>query len=429
MKSNKGLIATIVVMSAVIITLIVVLIVTQMSSIIQLSELTKKTPAATTEQTTTVIETTEMVETTESAKVEKLKTSIKTYTSHKDRVNNEYPVIEGMDDTSMQEKINKKLYTNAISIVKLYPISTALQRLNITCNVKYINDEYITVLYEGRVVGDSATGNNVNRKGTTTNVPATQAPYVPINPHDPYLDGFIDPLGAGASIPHIIVDPEPVTVIDNNNATTKVQVDKNDNSGTSDSGPTVAKSITPTSPRDANAGMHATGGIISNGVISGETSSNGVYNNPKSQSSNVPVYGNSKTDACDVTVSAHTSTSAASTIDHKIFYTNTIDLKTGLDMTLKDYVKDLSALAKYARSNDVEFVNIDESNRAEVIKYIRKTVQSTLTEYLTKYSDFRNEGVKNWPKHFSYRDEEGTVYFTIKLSSKLGNYAIIKYKK
>ena len=102
---------------------------------------------------------------------------------------------------------------------------------------------------------------------------------------------------------------------------------------------------------------------------------------------------------------------------------------TSANLPKKDYVKDLSALAKYARSNDVEFVNIDESNRTEVIKYIRKTVQSTLTEYLTKYSDFRNEGVKNWPKHFSYRDEDGTVYFTIKLSSKLGNYAIIKYKK
>ena len=426
---NKGLIATIVVMSAVIITLIVVLIVTQMSSIIQLSELTKKTTVATTEQTSAIIETTEVIETTESIKEEKVKTSIKTYTSHKDRINIEYPVIEGMNDLSMQEKINNKLYINAISIVKLYPISTALQRLNITCNVKYINDDYITVLYEGRVVGDSASGNNVNRKGTTTNsAKVPQTPVMPINPYDPYLDGFIDPLGNGAATQHVIVDPEPVTVIDNNNATTKVQVDKNDNAGTFDGGPTVSKPITPTSPRDANAGLHSTGGIISNGVINGEVSSNGVYNNPKSQGSNVPIYGNSKTDSEDIEVSAHTST-AASTVDHKIFYTNTIDLHTGIDVTLKDYVKDMTALAKYARSNNVEFVNIDEANRTEVIKYIRKTVQSKLAEYLNKYSDFRNEGVKNWPKHFSYRDEDGTVYFTIRLSSKLGNYAIIKYKK
>ena len=424
---NKGLIATIVVMSAVIITLIVVLIVTQMSSIIQLSELTKKTTAAT-EQTTTIIETTETIETTESIKEEKLKTSIKTYTSHRDRVNIEYPVIEGMDDLSMQEKINNKLYVNAISIVKLYPISTALQRLNITCSVKYINDDYITVLYEGRVLGDAASGNNVNRKGTTTNTPTVQAPTVSINLNDPYLDGFIDPLGTGISIPHIIVDPEPVTIIDNNNAVSKVQVDRNDNSGTSDGGPTVSKPITPTSPRNVDAGEYSIGGIISNGVISGEVTSNGVYDNPQSQSSNVPIYGNSKTDSTDTAVFAHTSTSAASTVDHRIFYTNTIDLRTGLDMTLKDYVKDIAALAKYARSNDVEFVNIDETNRDEVIKYIRRTVEPTLREYLTKYSDFRNEGVKNWPKHFSYRDEDGTVYFTIKLSSRLGNYAIIKFK-
>lgn len=426
---NKGLIATIVVMSAVIITLIVVLIVTQMSSIMQLSEITKKTTAATTEQETTVIETTEVAETTESIKEEKVKASIKTYTSHKDRINIEYPVIVGMDDISMQERINNKLYTNAISIVKLYPISTALQRLNITCNVKYINDDYITVLYEGRVVGDSASGNNVNRKGTTTKAQNPQVPAATNNPYDPYLDGFIDPLNSGAYVPYAVIEPEQITIIDNNNATSKVQVDKNDNTGTSDSGPTVSSPITPTSSRDANAGAHATGGIISKGVINNEVSSNGVYDNPKSQSSNVPIYGYSKTDSDDIIVSAHTSTTAASTVDHKIFYTNTIDLHTGLDMTLKDYVKDMAALAKYARSKDVEFVNIDEKNRNEVRNYIRKTVEPTLREYLTKYSDFRNEGVKNWPKHFSYRDEDGTIYFTIKLSSKLGNYAIIKYKK
>lgn len=424
---NKGLIATIVVMSAVIITLVVVLIVTQMSSIIQLSELTKKN-TATTEQTTTIIETTELIETVESIKEEKVKTSIKQYTSHKDRVNIEYPVIEGMDDLSMQEKVNNKLYANAISIVKLYPISTALQRLNITCNVKYIDDNYITVLYEGRVVGDAATGNNVNRKGTTTNTPATQAPAMTINPYDPYLDGFIDPLGNGMSIPHIIAETEPVTIIDNNNATTRVQVDKDNNTGTADGGPTVSKPITPTSPRDANAGEHSIGGVISNGVITGEVTSDGVYSSPRAQSSNVPVYSNSKTDTDDVSVFAHTSTSA-STVDHKIFYTNTIDLKTGRNMTLKDYVKDFTALAKYARSNDVEFVNVDEANRTEVRNYIKKTIQSTLADYLNKYSDFRDEGVKNWPKHFSYRDEDGTVYFTIKLSSRLGNYAIIKYNK
>lgn len=422
---NKGLIATIVVMSAVIITLVVVLIVTQMSSIIQLSELAKKN-TDTTEQTTTIIETTEVIETSESVAEKKLKTNIKKHTSHKDRVNIEYPVIEGMDDLSMQEKINNKLYENAISIVKLYPISTALQRLNITCNVKNINDDYITVLYEGRVVGDSATGNNVNRKGTVTNTQPTQVPSMPNYQYDPYLDGFVDPLGNGLAVPHIITEPETVNIVDNNNATSKVQVDKNDNTGTMDGGPTVSKPITPTSPRSAN--VQASGGIISSGVISQEVTSDGVYNNPRLDGSNVPVYGNSKSDSDDTVVFSHTSTSA-STVNHKIFYTNTIDLKTGRNLTLKDYVNDFTKLAKYARSKDVEIINIDEADRAEVRNYIRKTVEKTLAEYLNKYSDFRDEGVKNWPKHFSYMDEDGTIYFTIKLSSRLGNYAIIKYNK
>ena len=45
-----------------------------------------------------------------------------------------------------------------------------------------------------------------------------------------------------------------------------------------------------------------------------------------------------------------------------------------------------------------------------------------------KNADFRNKGLNSWPKIFSYKDVDGTVYFSVKLSSKLGNYAIVKYK-
>ena len=34
--------------------------------------------------------------------------------------------------------------------------------------------------------------------------------------------------------------------------------------------------------------------------------------------------------------------------------------------------------------------------------------------------------MKSWPKSFSYADEE-YIYFTVRLSTKLGNYAIVKY--
>ena len=58
-----------------------------------------------------------------------------------------------------------------------------------------------------------------------------------------------------------------------------------------------------------------------------------------------------------------------------------------------------------------------------------KLYEQPLAESLEKYSDFHDEGNTIWPKHFSYRDEDGTLYFTVKLSSRLGNYAIIKYNK
>ena len=96
-----------------------------------------------------------------------------------------------------------------------------------------------------------------------------------------------------------------------------------------------------------------------------------------------------------------------------------------MDVHLSEFA-DPATLAKYARSSKVEFVNIDSTDRTAVRNYIKKTIQSTLTEQLSA-ADFRNETLKTWPKNFSYRDEDGTIYFTCRLSSKLGNYAIIKY--
>ena len=134
--------------------------------------------------------------------------------------------------------------------------------------------------------------------------------------------------------------------------------------------------------------------------------------------------GNSTTYSLPVSGFANTN---ASDIDQKIYFTNTIDLKTGLDMKLGDYISDFNALAKYLRSSKVEFANINDSDRKAVREYVNKTVQSKYVEQM-KAADFRNEGVASWPKIFSYKDTDGTIYFSVKLSSKLGNYAIVKYK-
>ena len=112
------------------------------------------------------------------------------------------------------------------------------------------------------------------------------------------------------------------------------------------------------------------------------------------------------------------------TVDQKIFYTNTIDLETGKDISLND-VAAPSVLAKYARTSKAEIINVDDNDLSAVRKYIRKSTISSLTETL-KNADFKNAKMKSWPKSFSYTDEE-YIYFTVRLSTKLGNYAIVKY--
>ena len=421
---NKGLIATIVVMSAIIVTLVIVLIAMQMSSIVPIGKIQNTATVESSTEITT--EATRETETTaETIAVPKLNAQIKTYTSHGERIKINYPELTGLDNAALLAKINEKLYDNAISIVKLYPISTALQRLDISCDVKYVNDDYITVTYEGRVVGDQASGANTNLKGNATinSNPVVNTPTVP-KTTDPYLDGFVDPLTLfpSAEVPQTQV--APVQITDNSKAVDTAP--SNNKAKTSDSGPTVAPNITPTAERTSNI---VTGNSANNNptspaaVINNQQTSNGVYNGApasssgNTNSSNAPVYGQTGTSV------------SASTINQKIFYTNTIDLKTGLNVTLKDYNVDFEKLAKYARSKDVEFVNIDSENRSQVRSYINKTVLSKLTEQLEKNSDFKNDTMKTWPKHFSYRDEDGTIYFTIKLSSRLGNYAIIKYNQ
>ena len=421
---NKGLIATIVVMSAIIVTLVIVLLAMQMSSIVPLRK-AQDTASVESVVESSVEATTEVETVAETIAVPKLNAQIKTYTSHGDRIKINYPELVGLDDSALLNKINQKLYDNAISIVKLYPISTALQRLDITCDVKYVNDDYITVLYEGRVVGDQASGANTNLKGTATINGNQVSNNAGVKTKDPYLDGFVDPLTLfpSTTLPQTQVAPvEPVEIRDNSNAVD--QAPSNNKAKTSDSGPTVAPNITPTAERTRNIvtdNAARTNPSNPSAIINNQQTSNGIYNgapassNGDTNSGSAPVYGQTGTSV------------SASTINQKIFYTNTIDLKTGQNVTLKDYNVDFEKLAKYARSNDVEFVNIDDANRSKVRSYINKTVLTKLTEQLEKNSDFKNENMTVWPKHFSYRDEDGTIYFSIKLSSRLGNYAIIKY--
>lgn len=410
---NRGLIATIVVLIAVIITLVAVVFLMQMPTIFSVSNIKSSIDIKQTETTSIKIEETtqEEVETTKA--LPKLSTKVETYTNSNKHVNINYPQISGMDDAEMQKKLNNKIKVNATSIVSLYPISTAIQYLDIDCEVKSFDDKHITILYKGEVVGKSIKNPSSNKSSSSGNVsvPKTNTPNAAL---DPYLDGFVDPLAGlnqyaipfQSNIVYDTVVPPENTNVNNsnntevfNNGQNKVVGPNKNNTNTEDKGPTPVDIIAPTSPK----------GVQSQQAVTDNYS----YNNP----------GGS--------VQGFTGTNVrndASTIDQKIFYTNTIDLRTGLDLRLSDYVSDLNDLAKYIRSSDVEFENIESSSRKEVRDYINKTVQSKLAENL-KEADFKNEGVKSWPKVFSYKGTDGIVYISVRLSSKLGNYAIVKYKK
>ena len=449
---NKGLIATIVVLIAVIITLIAVLVLMQMPTILSGDGWAGKFLNKKETTVISTIETTEkkVVSTTESKEpIPELSTKIENYTAHNDRVSIDYPQIVGMSDKDMQDKLNNKIKTNALSIVPLYPISTAVQNLTISCEVKSLDDNYITILYSGKVVGVKASSgsSSSNRSGSSGKSSSNSVSSYP----DPYLDGFVDPLAVwGQNVGQNFVAPSNgmtqnnfvapsnnnsttnanVEIINNgNNANTNVKPNSN-STGTADKGPVAVDIKNPTAAANRvysenMADNNPTGSLSP--VINNSYTSNGVYYSQSGTQNIAPIESTSRNSVTySLPISGFANTNA-SDIDQRIFYTNTINLKTGLDMKLGDYVSDFNALAKYLRSSKVEFANISEKDRKAVREYVNKTVQSKYVEFMES-ADFRNEGVKAWPKIFSYREDDGTVYFSVRLSSKLGNYAIVKYK-
>lgn len=426
---NKGLIAIIVVLIAVIITLIAVVFLMQMPTIMSVDGFSNKTAN---KKETFVVSTMETVESTRETETEtttiptpKVTTRIENYVGYKDHVRIDYPVIEGMDDKDLQARINEKIKTNALSVVPLYPISTALQNLEVSCEIKTFNEDHITIIYEGRVVGRTnrgeSSGSSTGNRGSSNYNSATK---------DPYLDGFVDPLGVYGQLGRTSVAPTTsfsysvsTTVYNSNveiySSGKNTKVPAENSSGTSDSGPTVKTITSPTAENKAKS------------TYIDNTAANNPYNtgssavtNPTSKINSAP--SNSTDTVYKYPVFGFSNTSV-SNIDQKIYYTNTVDLRTGLDVSLKDYINDFEKLSKWLRSSKVEFVNVDESSRKAVREYVNLTVQSRY-ETQMKNADFQNKGLKEWPKIFSYKDSDGTVYFSVKLSSKLGNYALVKYK-
>ena len=302
-------------------------------------------------ETTRVIETEPTtVETTEPLPT--LKTSVSNY-KYKGCIDIEYPVVDGMDNKQLQEKINKKIYDNAKSIVDLYPISTSMQELNVTANVKEINEDILTIIYEGRVIGYTVKDGEFYQSSSNDTI--SRSNPLSDNPSNNYqVPGFEDAFNVIPNINGEYFGEEPII-----------------------------------------AGDQSTNGQL--------PSDGNIY-----QEIGPGVLGFSRT----------------INVDQRVFYTNTINMKTGDDIYLSQLVNP-ETLAKYARSSKAEIVNATEYNESEIRTYIRKSTVTALTEVFTK-ADFHNSKMNYWPKSFSYV-EGNDLYFTVKLSSKLGNFALIKY--
>lgn len=112
-----------------------------------------------------------------------------------------------------------------------------------------------------------------------------------------------------------------------------------------------------------------------------------------------------------------------------VFFTNTINATTGKDMGLSDFV-DPQTMAGYILSNDVKLYQASEELTKKFFDTRHKLSYDDYLAILTA-SDFPldtdAEGkVTGFPQSFSY-EKNGDIYFTIPVSSEMGDYVIIKY--
>lgn len=316
-----------------------------------------------------------------------------------------YPVITGVEDEERLSQINKKIYDNAISIVKTYPISISNQKLVIDSTVNYLDDYKIVILYEGIVSSiknsttKKSTNMNTNKSNSTSgsNIKSsgggglyTGSSKYSDNPSNNYqIPGAVyqENFSIGSQIgmqdgitiaPETQYVPQTVSQFDNlpiQNSNPSVNVINPDGS-------------IPLSP------SYSGGPPISN------------------------IYGMN-----DSVVFPLASTLASN--EDRIFYTNTIDLSSCFDISLPLYQKS-NEIAKYMRSNDCEIAVKFIDDEKEIKKYIRNNSESKLVNMLNS-ADFQNNNLSKWPECFSY-ELDGYLYIAIKLNKKLGNYTIIRYQ-
>lgn len=113
-----------------------------------------------------------------------------------------------------------------------------------------------------------------------------------------------------------------------------------------------------------------------------------------------------------------------------VFYTNTVDVSTLKDVSLKD-IADPHTLAEYALSRDVVLKNADADLTRAYQDWQKSTTVEQYEECLENADFPLRTGAdgKNvtWPDSFSY-EAEGTVFFTVPVPHAMGDYVVVEYE-
>lgn len=107
----------------------------------------------------------------------------------------------------------------------------------------------------------------------------------------------------------------------------------------------------------------------------------------------------------------------------RIFYTNTVNLRTGSSMSLRDFV-DARTLGGYVLQEDCQFETTDQ-NLLSYIRVYLSAHDSSYYEAIFQNADFPLK-TQGWPQSFCY-ENKGDIVFSIPVSSALGDYVLARY--
>lgn len=337
-----------------------------------------------------------IVDETPSYREERLTYDISHYSDRDGKVDIEYPQVDGYLDDNSTKNVNTKLQVNATSILALHELKDNIDSLDINCTVKSFDNDKIVVVYEGELLYHTGkvkveNKNTNNNYDTYDEKPANSSSSRKSNNvnsnfgYDPNYDNYGGVQSGNTSNTYNgFGDPNYDNYIgsNTNSSNTNSPISQNSSSGN----PTFFGGNTglPISNTDVNANMYPG----ANNAITG--------------------FANTKF------------------YEKKIYYTNTVDLKTCKDIYLSECI-DINVLSELIKGNDKNSLTVISENENEVRKYMTKLSLTNIKKML-KEADFQNSALTFWPESFSYVDND-YVYVSLPTNSELNDYVIIRYKK